>query len=169
MKFANISLGIDVDIEPSTSINNVVIGDRVRVAKWCNLYGGQNNQLEIGAETYIGMSTVLNGFAAQLSIGKNCSISQFVNIMTDSGPNASPSLQRVFPITRGPITIGNDCWIGASAIIMPNVTLGEFCVVASNSFVNRSFPAFSIIGGTPAVLIRSFTIEERNKIQFEYC
>jgi len=96
-----------------------------------------------------------------LIIGSNVSIAQNVNIMVDSGPNASPAMQRVFPIEKGPVNIGNNCWIGASAIIMPNVSLGEFCIVAANSYVNTSFPSFSIIGGIPARLIRTFTDEEK--------
>lgn len=164
MKFANITLGIEVDIDPTTSINNVIIGDHVRIAKRCSIYGGPDNVLELGDNSYVGMSSILNGFAAKLTIGKNVSISQFVNIMVDSGPNASPGMQKIFPLEKGPISIGNDCWIGASAIIMPNVVLGEYCIVASNTFVNKSFPAFSIIGGTPARLIRSFTETEKEKI-----
>jgi acetyltransferase-like isoleucine patch superfamily enzyme len=164
MNFANISLGSNVTIDPSTSINNVIIKDGVRIAKRCSIYGAPDNLLELGKNGYVGMSSILNGFAAKLRIGDNVSISQFVNIMVDSGPNASPGMMRLFPIVKGPITIGNDTWIGASAIIMPNVTLGEFCIVAANSFVNRSFPAFSIIGGSPAKLIRSFTEEEKEKV-----
>jgi acetyltransferase-like isoleucine patch superfamily enzyme/2-polyprenyl-3-methyl-5-hydroxy-6-metoxy-1,4-benzoquinol methylase len=152
MNFANISLGSHVEIDPSTSINNVIIKDGVRIAKRCSIYGGPDNLLELGTNGYVGMNSVLNGFAAKL------------NIMVDSGPNASPGMMKLFPIVKGPITIGNDTWIGASAIIMPNVTLGEFCIVAANSFVNKSFPAFSIIGGSPAKLIRSFTEEEKEKV-----
>ena len=161
MKFANISLGQDVEIDPSSSVNNVIIGDQVKIAKRCSVYGSPDCILEIGRGSYIGMNSVLNGFAAKLIIGSNVSIAQNVNIMVDSGPNASPAMQRVFPIEKGPVTIGNNCWIGASAIIMPNVNLGEFCIVAANSYVNKSFPAFSIIGGIPARLIRTFTEEEK--------
>jgi acetyltransferase-like isoleucine patch superfamily enzyme len=161
MKFANISLGRDVEIDTSSSVNNVIIGDQVKIAKRCSVYGSPDCILEIGRDSYIGMNSVLNGFAARLIIGSNVSIAQNVNIMVDSGPNASPAMQRVFPIEKGPVTIGNHCWIGASVIIMPNVNLGEFCIVAANSYVNASFPAFSIIGGIPARLIRSFTEEEK--------
>lgn len=161
MKFANISLGRDVEIDTSSSVNNVIIGDQVKIAKRCSVYGSPDCILEIGRDSYIGMNSVLNGFAARLIIGSNVSIAQNVNIMVDSGPNASPAMQRVFPIEKGPVTIGNHCWIGASAIIMPNVNLGEFCIVAANSYVNASFQAFSIIGGIPARLIRSFTEEEK--------
>lgn len=161
MKFANITLGSNVEIDPSTSINNVVIKNNVRIAKRCSIFGGPDNQLELGENVYVGMSSVLNGFAAKLKIGDNVSISQFVNIMVDSGPNASPGMLRLFPIMTGSISIGNDCWIGASSIIMPDVVLGEYCIVAAHSFVNKSFPAFSIIGGCPARLIRSFTDAEK--------
>jgi acetyltransferase-like isoleucine patch superfamily enzyme len=52
------------------------------------------------------------------------------------------------------VSIGDHTWIGAHAVIMPNVELGKFCVVAANSFVNSSFPDYAVIGGTPAKLIR---------------
>ena len=161
MKFANIHLGSDVEIDPSTSINNVVIGDHVKIAKRCSIFGGPENQLEIGEYTYIGMNSMLNGFAAKLIIGTNVSIAQGVNVMADSGPNASKPIQMLFPIEKGPVTIGNHCWIGVNAVIMPNVELGEFCILAANSYVNKSFPAFSIIGGTPARLIRPYNKEEQ--------
>ena len=164
MKFANILLGLNVEIDPSTSINNVIIKDGVKIAKRCSIFGGPDNLLELGSNTYIGMNTIINGFASRLVIGENVSIAQNVNIMTDSGPNASPAMQRIFPLEKGPVNIGNNCWIGASAIIMMNVTLGEYCIVAANSFVNKSFPAFSIIGGNPARLIRTFTKEEIEKM-----
>lgn len=164
MKFANINLGSEVEIDTTTSINNVMIGNKVKIAKRCSIFGSTESILEIGSGTYIGMNTIINGFSAKVVIGKDVSIAQNVNIMSDSGPNASLTLQRVFPIEKGPIYINNNCWIGASVIIMPGVTLGEYSVVAANSFVKDSFPAFSIIGGSPARLIRSFTEAERETI-----
>jgi len=164
MKFANIDLGRDVEIDPSSTVNNVRIGDNVKIAKRCSVYGGPDNQLEIGANTYIGMNSILNGFAARLKIGCNVSVAQNVNIMVDSGPNGSPAMQKVFPLERNPVTIGDHVWIGAGSIIMPGVTLEDYCVVAANSYVNRSFEAFTIIGGNPAKVIRTFTEEEKLKI-----
>jgi acetyltransferase-like isoleucine patch superfamily enzyme len=143
MNISNISLGLNIEIDPSTSFNNIIIGDHVKIAKRCSIYGGPDNLLEVGANSYI---------------------AQNVNIMADSGPNASLRMQKLFPIEKGPVKIGNHCWIGASAIIMPNVTLGNYCIVAANSFVNTSHPAFSIIGGNPSRLIRSFTEDEKEKM-----
>jgi acetyltransferase-like isoleucine patch superfamily enzyme len=165
MKFANINLGKDVEIDVSSTINNVLLGDKVKIAKRCSVYGAPENILKVGMSTYIGMNSTLNGFAAKLIIGSCVSIAQNVNIMVDSGPNASEALQKIFPLEKGPVTIGDHCWIGASVIIMPNVTLGEFCVVGANSFVDRSFPAFSVIGGNPAKLLRTFTEEEKKLLK----
>lgn len=75
--------------------------------------------------------------------------------MTDSGPNASKEMQKFFPLIKGPVSIGDHSWIGANSVIMPNVKLGKFCVVAANSFVNKSFPDYSVIGGNPARLIKT--------------
>lgn len=164
MKYANISLGDDVEIDPSSSINNVTIGNHVKIAKRCSIYGSPVNTLEIGNDSYVGMNSIINGFAAKVKIGANVSIAQNVNIMADSGPNASKALQKYFPIITGEVHIGDNCWIGAGAIIMPNVTLGEFCIVAAHSYVNKTFPAFSIIGGNPARVMRAFSEDERNKL-----
>jgi acetyltransferase-like isoleucine patch superfamily enzyme len=165
METSNITLGANLRIDPSTSFNNVSIGDNTKIAKRCSVFGGVHNILEIGKDSYIGMNGIINGFAAKIIIGSNVSISQNVNIMAESGPNSSIMMQRIFPLIKGSVSIGDNCWIGASVIIMPNVTLGEFCVVAASSFVNESFPAYSILGGTPAKLIRIMTPEEIKKLQ----
>lgn len=162
MNFENIYLGKNVNVDTSSNINNCSIEDNVKIAKRCSIYGSSLNQLKIGKNSYIGPNTILNGFSAQLTIGHNVSIAQNVNIMTDSGPNASEMMQSVFPLKRGPVFIGNHTWIGASVIIMPNVKIGNFCVVGAGSFVNCSFENdYLVIGGTPAKVIRQLTEQER--------
>ena len=153
MKLSNINLGEGCDIDPSSSINNVHIGSGVKIAKRCSIFGSPDHVLKIGCDTYVGMNTTINGFAADVVIGKNVSIAQGVNVMSNSGPNASTQMQKFFPILFGDVVIGDHSWIGANAVIMPNVTLGEFCVVAANSFVNSSFSSHSVIGGNPAKLL----------------
>mgnify|MGYP002681542729 FL=1 len=93
MKYSNINLGKDVEIDVSSSVNNVVIGDNVRIAKRCSVFGSPDNLLEIGSGCYVGMNSMLNGYAAKLTIGRNVSIAQNVSIMVDSGPNASELMQ----------------------------------------------------------------------------
>ncbi len=54
-----------------------------------------------------------------------------------------------------PIKIGNDCWLGASAIILAEVELGNHTVVAAGAVVTKSFPEGNqVIGGNPAKVIK---------------
>jgi len=59
------------------------------------------------------------------------------------------------PMSKGKVTIGNCCWIGAGAIILKDVELGDYCVVGAGAVVTRSFSAGSIIAGVPAKKIQS--------------
>jgi phosphonate metabolism protein (transferase hexapeptide repeat family) len=52
------------------------------------------------------------------------------------------------------VTIGNDCWIGHGAIILPGVTVGDGAVIAAGAVVSRSVPPYTIVGGVPARAIR---------------
>jgi acetyltransferase-like isoleucine patch superfamily enzyme len=166
MIISNVTLGKNVNIDTTADFNNVDIGDNVKISKYSSVFGAPTHQTIIGNDTKIRSGCFLNGFDSFLEIGERCGISRHVQILTGSGPS-SKKMGKAFPVLRGPVKIGNDCWIGASVIILPNVTLGEFCIVAGNSFVNKSFPAFSIIGGSPAKLIRTFTEEEKRKVQAE--
>lgn len=52
-----------------------------------------------------------------------------------------------------PIKIGRRCWIGANAVILPGVELGDNCIVGAGAVVTASYPENSVVGGVPAKLI----------------
>lgn len=57
-------------------------------------------------------------------------------------------------LTKGPVVIGDDVWIGFRAIILSGVTIGRGAVVAAGSVVTKDVPAYTIVGGNPARVIR---------------
>jgi virginiamycin A acetyltransferase len=64
-----------------------------------------------------------------------------------------------FEETR-PTVIGNDCWIGAHAVIMGGVTVGDGAIVGAGAVVTRDVPPYAIVAGVPARLIRYRFSEE---------
>jgi acetyltransferase-like isoleucine patch superfamily enzyme len=153
--------GENVIINESSSVNNTIIGSNTKIAKRCSIFGHPDSPLVIGDNCYFGMNTICEGYNAPVVVGSHVSCAQNVNIMSGSGPNASERMQRIFPIVKKGVSIGDHTWIGASVIILPGVNIGKFCFIHANSLVHQSFPDFSIIGGSPARLIRTFSDQEK--------
>jgi virginiamycin A acetyltransferase len=55
---------------------------------------------------------------------------------------------------RGDTIVGNDVWIGMEATILPGVTIGDGAIVAAKSVVTRDVPAYAIVAGNPARVVR---------------
>ena len=53
-----------------------------------------------------------------------------------------------------PIVIEDGAWIGAGAIILPGITIGEYAVIGAGSVVTKDIPAYTIAAGNPCKLIR---------------
>jgi acetyltransferase-like isoleucine patch superfamily enzyme len=53
------------------------------------------------------------------------------------------------------IVIEDDCFIGGYCFVLKGVHLGKHCIVGANSVVTKSFPAYSVIAGSPAKLMKS--------------
>lgn len=82
----------------------------------------------------------------RITVGENTRISQHAHLCA-----ASRDLGKVrMPITRAPITIGRDCWIGADVFVGPGAEIDEGCVVGARSAVFGHMPAASVCTGEPA-------------------
>ncbi|KEI70403.1 hypothetical protein [Endozoicomonas elysicola] len=63
---------------------------------------------------------------------------------------------------KKPVNIGRYCWIGRNVMIMPRVTLGDASVIAAGSVVVKDVPAYSVVSGNPAQVIK-----QRNQSKLE--
>ena len=57
-------------------------------------------------------------------------------------------------LSKGPISIGDDVWIGTDAILLSGITIGQGAVVAAGSVVTKSVPPYAIVGGNPAKIMK---------------
>ena len=63
-----------------------------------------------------------------------------------------------------PVHIGENCWIGAGAVILPGVSIGDNSVIGAGSIVTRDIPANVLAVGNPCRVLRE--IGERDKIYY---
>lgn len=85
-----------------------------------------------------------------LTIGDRVTVSSEVLFVTHDGVGWLFSDDRGRRYRYAPIVIKDDCFIGARAIILPGVTIGNRCVVAAGAVVSKSVPDGTIVGGNPA-------------------
>ncbi|KAJ5039054.1 uncharacterized protein L3040_006725 [Drepanopeziza brunnea f. sp. 'multigermtubi'] len=64
------------------------------------------------------------------------------------------------PELGGPITIGEDCWFGGNVTVCPNVTIGRGCTIGAGSVVTKDVPAFHVVAGNPARIIKKIEPKE---------
>ena len=107
----------------------------------------------------------------KLIIGKFCAIAKGVQFIMN-GANHKLSGVSTYPFYifgngwekampqpgdlpfKGDTVIGNDVWIGYDALIMPGVNVGNGAIISSRSVVTSDVPAYAIVGGNPAKVIK---------------
>lgn len=120
-------------------------GDKTSIYDSSFIFG----DVKVGVETWIGPFTLLDGSGGGLTIGDHCSISAGVHIYTHDTVlwAVSGGVQQE---RKSAVKIGSNTYIGAQSVIVAGITIGERCVIAANSLVNRDVLDGTIVGGTPA-------------------
>lgn len=125
--------------------------------------------VSVGRHTY-GLSKrtfVQPHAAAPISVGAFCSIGPEVLIfgradhptqLASTYPFRAkllhPEAGNTDAVTKGAVRIGSDVWIGARAMILSGVTVGDGAIIAAGAVVARDVPAYGIVAGNPAKLIK---------------
>jgi acetyltransferase-like isoleucine patch superfamily enzyme len=155
--------------------DDVKLGADVRLSKFINLYG-----CEIGDETKIGAFVEIQKNAR---VGSRCKISSHsficegVNIednvfighgvmfTNDSYPRATTAdggLQTEADWRVERTVVKRGASIGTGATILPNLTIGESAIVGAGSVITRDVPAYAVVAGNPAKVLRYLDIDKKD-------
>lgn len=154
-KHAVIRRSTRMDVVP---FNRFELGDYSTIEDFCTINNGVGDVI-IGKETRIGMGNVVIG---PVTIG-NCVI--FAQNIVMSGLNHSYE-DLSLPIskqkeTTSLISIEDECWIGANAVITAGVTIGKHSVIAAGAVVTKNIPPYSVAVGNPAKIIKQYNFETK--------
>jgi maltose O-acetyltransferase len=126
-------------------------GDGVIVKQNC--YFGSALGLRVGHRAQLGDGARIDH---NVTIGDDVVMGPDVVIMTHAHAFEDTDV----PVNRQggqplrPVVVGNDVWFGTRVIVMPGVTIGDGAVVGAGSVVTKDVPAYTIVGGNPARVIR---------------
>ena len=95
----------------------------------------------------------------RIVIGDGVLTGKFVTVTDNSHGNTDYDSLHIKPndrdvVSKGPVVIGNNVWIGDKATILPGVTIGDGAIIAANAVVTKDVPAYSVAAGNPARIIK---------------
>lgn len=132
--YRKFSLGDYSVIESFACINNAV-GDVI-----------------IGNYTRIGLHNTIIG---PVTIGHHVNLAQGITVTALNHKFKNPDIRiDEQGVSTKPVVIGNDIWVGANAVILPGVTIGDHSVIAAGAIVTKDAPPHSLVAGVPAKIIK---------------
>lgn len=116
-----------------SSAENIVIGDRVSIGSRCFLWAGPSKgQIIIGDDVLFGPEVLVTA----------------TNYRFNDGSPVTDQL-----MAEADVVLGNDVWIGARAILLPGVTIGDGAIIGAGALVKGDIPPHAIAVGVPARIV----------------
>lgn len=133
----------------------VSLGEKVAIHRDARLETGQGGSIRVASASSIHPGCQLLSFIEPIRIGAGVMIAANVALYSyDHGMAPDLPIRKQPLCSKGPITIGDDAWIGTGAIVLSGVTIGEGAVVAAGAVVTRDVPENAIVAGNPARVIK---------------
>lgn len=161
LRSRGVRVGAPCDVQGPVTIRHVLsrgmrgeieIGARAQIARGVIIesWGGR---VRLGAGIYVGPYSVIYGHGG-VDIGDDTLVAMHVTIVSSN--HALPPLGRSIqyqPDELRPTRIGRDVWLGAGAVVLGGVNIGDGCVVGAGAVVTKDIPAGMIVAGVPARVI----------------
>lgn len=117
----------------------------------------------IGNHSRIGLSNTVIG---PVTIGNQVNLAQNI-VISGLNHNYRDITQPISKqgVTMIPVTIEDDVWIGANAVILAGITIGKHAVVAAGTVVTCNVPPYSVCAGNPGRIVRQYDFEQKTWIK----
>lgn len=163
---ARFAKGVQLIGGAKISIGNSFIGKNTAITAWPKESSIENIELVIGNGCSIGAYNHIT-CANKIVIHDGVLTGKFVTITDNSHGNTDESSLLLKPnerpiVSKGPVVIGRNVWIGDKATILPGVIIGEGAVVAANAVVTKDIPQYGVVVGNPARIL-----SKRNSKNYE--
>lgn len=163
-----ISLGEDVVLDDGCVLDGrgagpagVEIGDRVILGRGVSIQA-KIGPITIGADSDVGMHSVIHSqggveIGRSVVMGGGCKLSGgvFQTGRGQGGGEGGMAAREQTRWTKGPIRVRDRCLVGFGAMFLDGVDVGEGSVVGAGSLLTRSVPAYSVVAGVPAKVLRA--------------
>lgn len=139
--------------------SNTGFGDGLFLTAWNNYHKQKfTPKVTIGKNCWFGLYNHISAIN-MISIGDGFLSGKWVSIIDNDHGETDFATLKLKPtdrplVSKGPIIIGNNVWIGDKATILSGVTIGDGAVIAANSVVTKDVPPYCVVGGVPAKILK---------------
>lgn len=159
-----VNMGKDITFQHPECLH---FGKGVGIGKYayflpCTEFAGMkySPKIIIGDGTWIG---IRNSFAAidKIEVGKNVLFAGYVHITDHSHgyEDINEPIKHQRLISKGPVIIEDNCWLGFGCEILSGVHIGKHAIVAARAVVTHDVPPYSIVAGNPARVVKQYNFE----------
>lgn len=114
--------------------------------------------IHVGQRFYANFNCIILD-SCPVHIGDDCLLGPGVQIYTACHP-LDPAKRKAGIEYGKSVTMGHNVWIGGQAILLPGITIGDHTVIGAGSVVSRDVPAYHVVAGNPARIIRIINSEK---------
>jgi len=154
----NVRIGDNVTLMPGVDLKvrergRIVLHDGVTLDTNVRLVAARDARIELGDDVQIGIGSVINA-GADVIIGRSTAVAGYCTILASEHRYElrTPVLEQGYG--HAPVLIGREVWIAAGAMVARGSRIGDGAVIAAQSFVRGNVPAYAVLAGRPARVIR---------------
>lgn len=139
------------------------IGDNTYLGPICNYAGlTYNPTISLGDGTWVGKNCSIAAID-KVVIGKDVLFAGHVHITDHSHGYEDPDVPiwEQPLISKGPVIIDDQCWLGFSCEILSGVHIGRHSIVAARAVVTKDVPPYSIVAGNPARIVKQYNFDTK--------